>query len=75
MPHKFKVFFDIPVDNLYAEGLIVKYIKDNIKASQNEMVVVSPDAGGVKRAKAVADRLHCDLAIIHKERKKSQRSG
>jgi len=64
-------FFDIPVDNLYAEGLIVKYIKENIKVAPNEIVVVSPDAGGVKRAKSVADRLHVDLAIIHKERKKA----
>jgi len=64
-------FFDIPVDNLYAEGLIVKYIKEQIKADSNDLVVVSPDAGGVKRAKAVADRLHSDLAIIHKERKKA----
>jgi ribose-phosphate pyrophosphokinase len=64
-------FFDIPVDNLYAEGLIVKYIKENIRAASEEMVIVSPDAGGVKRAKAVADRLHSDLAIIHKERKKA----
>jgi ribose-phosphate pyrophosphokinase len=64
-------FFDIPVDNLYAEGLFVRYIKDNIRANPEDMVVVSPDAGGVKRAKAVADRLRCDLAIIHKERKKA----
>lgn len=64
-------FFDIPVDNLYAEGLIVKYIRENIKVDNSELVIVSPDAGGVKRAKAVADRLHSDLAIIHKERKKA----
>eukprot|EP01118_Nematostelium_gracile_P002746 TRINITY_DN1303_c0_g1_i1.p1 TRINITY_DN1303_c0_g1~~TRINITY_DN1303_c0_g1_i1.p1 ORF type:complete len:321 (-),score=115.98 TRINITY_DN1303_c0_g1_i1:85-1047(-) len=64
-------FFDIPVDNLYGEGLFVRYIKDNIRANPEDMVVVSPDAGGVKRAKAVADRLRCDLAIIHKERKKA----
>lgn len=63
-------FFDIPVDNLYAEGLIVKYIKKNIRDGQ-EMVIVSPDAGGVKRAKQVADRLGVDLAIIHKERKRA----
>jgi len=64
-------FFDIPVDNLYAEGLLVKYIRENIRGDPSEMVVVSPDAGGVKRAKAVADRLQADLAIIHKERKKA----
>jgi len=63
-------FFDIPVDNLYAEGLIVKFIEENI-ITKLELVVVSPDAGGVKRAKSVSDRLHCDLAIIHKERKRA----
>ncbi len=63
-------FFDIPVDNLYAEGLFCKYIKENLKGDA-EKVVVSPDAGGVKRAKSVADRLGIDLAIIHKERKKA----
>jgi len=63
-------FFDIPVDNLYAEGLIVNYIRNNI-VGKGEIVVVSPDAGGVKRAKAVADRLVVDLAIIHKERKRA----
>jgi len=68
-------FFDIPVDNLYAENLLVKYIKDNIKGGQEqkgtETVVVSPDAGGVKRAKSIADKLGVDLAIIHKERKRA----
>jgi len=64
-------FFDIPVDNLYAEGLLVKYIRENIRGEPSDMVVVSPDAGGVKRAKAVADRLHAELAIIHKERKRA----
>jgi len=63
-------FFDLPVDNLFAEGLIVKYIRENI-VGKGEMVVVSPDAGGVKRAKAVADRLGVDIAIIHKERKRA----
>jgi len=64
-------FFDIPVDNLYAEGLIVKYINENIPGGSENKVVVSPDAGGVKRAKSVADKLGSDLAIIHKERKKA----
>jgi len=64
-------FFDIPVDNLYAEGLMVKYITENIKGSPSEKVIVSPDAGGVKRAKSVADKVGSDIAIIHKERKKA----
>jgi ribose-phosphate pyrophosphokinase len=64
-------FFDIPVDNLFAESLVVRYIKENLPGKPSEKVVVSPDAGGVKRAKSVADRLGTDLAIIHKERKRA----
>lgn len=60
-------FFDIPVDNLFAEPLITKYIKQ----IEGTKVVVSPDEGGVKRAKAISDQLDCDLVIIHKERKKA----
>eukprot|EP01121_Diplochlamys_sp_Union-15-3_P022346 TRINITY_DN9476_c0_g1_i1.p1 TRINITY_DN9476_c0_g1~~TRINITY_DN9476_c0_g1_i1.p1 ORF type:complete len:340 (+),score=68.87 TRINITY_DN9476_c0_g1_i1:56-1021(+) len=60
-------FFDIPVDNLFAEPLLVQYIKKI--APGKDKVIVSPDAGGVKRAKAVADKCNLDLAIIHKERK------
>jgi len=63
-------FFDVPVDNLYCESLIVKYINDNI-VHKGQVVVISPDAGGVKRAKSVADKVGCELAIIHKERKKA----
>jgi len=61
-------FFNIPVDNLYAEPLIIKYIRKNIPG---EKVIVSPDAGGVKRAKLISDKLDAELAIIHKERKKA----
>lgn len=61
-------FFNIPVDNLYAEPLIVKYIRKNIPGDK---VIVSPDAGGVKRAKLISDKLDSELAIIHKERKKA----
>jgi len=67
-------FFDIPVDNLWAEPFFVRYINENVRRSptgSNSLIVVSPDAGGVKRAKSVADKLGCDLAIIHKERKKA----
>jgi len=60
-------FFDIPVDNLFAEPLITKYIKQ----IPGHKVVVSPDEGGVKRAKAISDQINCDLCIIHKERKKA----
>ncbi|KAF2073085.1 hypothetical protein CYY_005609 [Polysphondylium violaceum] len=61
-------FFNIPVDNLYAEPQIIKYIRKYIPG---EKVIVSPDAGGVKRAKSISDKLDADLAIIHKERKKA----
>ncbi len=58
-------FFDIPVDNLYAAPVII----DNIKSSFAEnLVVVSPDAGGVERARAYAKRLNAGLAIIDKRR-------
>jgi len=62
-------FFDIPVDNLFAEPLIVRFIR-KLTNEENQLVIVSPDAGGVKRAKGIADLLGLDLAIIHKERTK-----
>ncbi|TKR67778.1 hypothetical protein L596_023874 [Steinernema carpocapsae] len=63
-------FFDIPVDNLYAEPAILKYIRESIPNWQ-EAVVVSPDAGGAKRVTSIADRLNVDFALIHKERKRA----
>jgi len=63
-------FFDIPVDNLYAEPAVLKWIKENI-SNWKECVVVSPDAGGAKRVTSIADRLNVDFALIHKERKKA----
>jgi ribose-phosphate pyrophosphokinase len=62
-------FFDIPVENLYAEPNIIKYIKEHIPNWEN-CVIVSPDVGGAKRATAIADKLKLDFAIMHKERKK-----
>jgi len=64
-------FFDIPVDNLYAEPAVVKWIKENIPTYRSEAIVVSPDAGGAKRVTSIADRLNIDFALIHKERKKA----
>lgn len=61
-------FFDIPVDNLFAEPAAIKYIKENIPDWENA-VIVSPDAGGAKRVTAIADRIGVDFALIHKERK------
>ncbi|MHB1304453.1 MAG: ribose-phosphate pyrophosphokinase [Acidiphilium sp.] len=59
-------FFDIPVDNLYAAPLFARDIKERF--GDRDIVVVSPDAGGVARARAVASRLACDFAIIDKRR-------
>jgi ribose-phosphate pyrophosphokinase len=58
-------FFNIPVDNLFAAPVLIDYIKNNFK---NNLVIVSPDAGGVERARAFAKRLAADLAIIDKRR-------
>ncbi|XP_052795165.1 ribose-phosphate pyrophosphokinase 1-like [Mya arenaria] len=63
-------FFDIPVDNLYAEPAVLKWVKDNIPEWRN-CCIVSPDAGGAKRVTSIADRLNVDFALIHKERKKA----
>ena len=59
-------FFNIPVDNLFATPVILEYIKENFNS--NEIVIVSPDAGGVERARAFAKRLNAGLAIIDKRR-------
>lgn len=63
-------FFDIPVDNLYAEPAVLKWIHEEIPDWQN-CVIVSPDAGGAKRVTSIADRLNVDFALIHKERKRA----
>jgi len=57
-------FFNIPVDHLFAAPIILDYLK-KIK---NDVVIVSPDAGGVERARAYAKRLNASLAIIDKRR-------
>jgi len=59
-------FFKIPVDHLYAMPVIIEHFK---QYDPNELVVVSPDAGGVARARAHAKRLKADLAIVDKRRK------
>jgi len=58
-------FFNIPVDHLFAAPVILEYIKENFSP---DAVVVSPDAGGVERARAFAKRLNTSLAIIDKRR-------
>lgn len=69
-------FFDIPADNLCGEPILVSYIAQEIMgrsggSADNRPILVSPDAGGVKRCAALADRLDLDFAIIHKERKRA----
>jgi ribose-phosphate pyrophosphokinase len=60
-------FFDIPTDNLLAAPLMAADIKENY-AKTSELMIVSPDVGGVVRALALASRLHADLAIVDKRR-------
>jgi ribose-phosphate pyrophosphokinase len=62
---QYQGFFDIPVDNLYGRHLLRKYIQYNVPNYQNA-VIVSPDAGGAKRATAIADALGMPFALIHK---------
>ncbi|HDP25612.1 MAG TPA: ribose-phosphate pyrophosphokinase [Deltaproteobacteria bacterium] len=65
-------FFDIPVDNLYAKPVVLDYIKDKF---MNHLCIVSPDAGGVERARAYAKPLKADLAIIDKKRERANESN
>ena len=58
-------FFNIPVDNLFAAPVLIKYIRGQF---DHDLAIVSPDAGGVERARAFAKRLDADLAIIDKRR-------
>lgn len=58
-------FFDIPVDNLFAAPVIIDYIRANFN---KDLVIVSPDAGGVERARAYAKRLNAGLAVVDKRR-------
>lgn len=65
-------FFDVPVDNIYASPLLIEDIKQQ---HYDNVMVVSPDVGGVVRARAIAKRLDdCDLAIIDKRRPKANES-
>jgi ribose-phosphate pyrophosphokinase len=58
-------FFNIPVDNLFATNVLIEYMKKNY---HDDTVIVSPDSGGVERARAVGKRLGSSLAIIDKRR-------
>lgn len=65
-------FFDIPVDNLYAAPLYSRDIRERYEG--RDVMIVSPDVGGVVRAREIARRLGCDLAIIDKRRERAGHS-
>jgi len=64
-------FFDIPVDHLYAAPILIEAIR---RKNLEKLVIVSPDAGGVERARAFAKRLKCDLAIMDKRRPEANKA-
>ncbi|KKY32194.1 putative ribose-phosphate pyrophosphokinase ii [Diaporthe ampelina] len=66
-------FFNVPVDNLYAEPSVLRWVQENL--STKDCVIVSPDAGGAKRATSMADRLDLPFALIHKERPRPNEVG
>lgn len=61
-------FFNIPVDNLYAAPVLIDHLKNRFPDAADQIVMVSPDAGGTERARAFAKRLGCTLAVIDKRR-------
>ena len=67
-------FFDIPVDNLYAQPLFVKDLLTNPMVENGRAIIISPDAGGVPRARAIAKQLNLDIAIIDKRRDRANES-
>ncbi|MDM7458190.1 MAG: ribose-phosphate pyrophosphokinase [Paracoccus sp. (in: a-proteobacteria)] len=64
-------FFDIPVDNLYAAPVFALDVQHNFKDRMNDLMVVSPDVGGVARARELATRIGAPLAIVDKRREKA----
>ena len=70
MPGQIQGFFDIPVDNLYAGPLFRRDIQTRFAGQ--DVMIVSPDVGGVTRARELASRLDVDLAIIDKRRERGR---
>lgn len=64
-------FFDIPVDNLYAAPIFALDIEHHFKGQMHELMIVSPDVGGVARARELAQRINAPLAIVDKRREKA----
>jgi ribose-phosphate pyrophosphokinase len=67
-------FFDIPTDNLFCTPVIERDVRDQIGSHASELMIISPDVGGVVRARALANRLGADLAIVDKRREKANES-
>ncbi len=63
-------FFDIPVDNLYASPVFALDIKAQFKEQLSDVMIISPDVGGVARARELAKRINAPLAIVDKRREK-----
>jgi len=63
-------FFDLPVDNLYAAPIFALDVEHNFRGRLQDVIVVSPDVGGVSRARELAKRIGCALAIVDKRREK-----
>jgi ribose-phosphate pyrophosphokinase len=64
-------FFDIPVDNLYASPVFALDIEHHFKGQMDQLMVISPDVGGVARARELAKRINAPLAIVDKRREKA----
>ncbi len=67
-------FFDIPTDNLVAIPVFARDIKENYGKKASDLMIVSPDVGGVVRVRALADRLNAEIAIVDKRRPKPGQS-
>ncbi len=65
-------FFNIPVDNLYAQPVLLKYIRENLLT--DDTIIVSPDAGGTERARSYAKYLGREIAIVDKRRQRANES-
>ena len=64
-------FFDIPVDNLYASPIFSLDIEHHFKGQKDDLMIVSPDVGGVARARDIAKRINAPLSIVDKRREKA----
>jgi len=67
-------FFSIPVDNLYSVNLLAEDLRKRFPLASGEFVLVSPDAGGIKRMEVLAKKLEIDSAIMHKSRNHQEKS-